>query len=73
VAQAVEVKKLKVDVARASGTFQCTICCANDVDTVLVPCGHLICGPCARHALAQRGECPFDRQRVQQLCPFFKP
>ncbi len=72
-----EVKKLRDEVAKGS-SFTCSICCAKDVDTVLVPCGHVMCSDCARSSLeagrAGGGPvCPFDRKRVDRTCPFFRP
>jgi len=73
-----EIKKLNESLKKASGSMVCQICFTTDVDTVLVPCGHLCCAGCTRqilqHAGGGRGAlCPFDRQRIERSCHFFKP
>lgn len=65
---------------RASGTqenekfkqsFQCGICLTNDVNRILLPCGHLICDSCIPQLRNRR--CPFDRKPFTGVAPFFKP
>jgi RNA polymerase sigma factor (sigma-70 family) len=57
--------------AAGSGSMTCPICFAQDVDSVLVPCGHTICATCARSLPQPR--CPFDRKQVTALLPFYRP
>jgi hypothetical protein len=34
---------LQTELDRIRQSFQCQICCINDVDQILAPCGHLLC------------------------------
>jgi len=47
----------------------CQICLTNEIECVLVPCGHTMCKACAR-SLRKR-ECPFDRRPIQSYVAFF--
>jgi hypothetical protein len=40
-------------------------------DTALVPCGHLLCGQCARALPTQ--QCPFDRRAFSATQVIFAP
>ena len=51
---------------------QCTICTERDVDTVLVPCGHTMCGTCVAQ-LREPKTCPFCRNRCPSSIKFFLP
>ena len=51
-------------------SLQCPICCANDVDAVLSPCGHALCRECAARVGHQ---CPFDRAAVRAVVKLFLP
>ncbi len=77
-AREASLREAEAKVAALQGTvtgfkesFQCNICMSNDCDTVLVPCGHTLCGECAGRLRDSR--CPFDRQRFTTHCKFFKP
>ena len=42
----------------------CKICCDNEIDTVLVPCGHIVaCGTCAS-ILKREGQCPICKKFI---------
>ena len=47
----------------------CAICQTHNVDTALVPCGHLLCAQCSR-SLPTR-TCPFDRSRIENTCKLY--
>lgn len=38
-----DAAKLRRQLDRINAAFLCSICCTNNVDTVLVPCGHMLC------------------------------
>lgn len=38
-----EAELLERRLKRIDKAFVCAICCTNDVDTVLAPCGHMMC------------------------------
>jgi hypothetical protein len=40
---------------------QCGICCSRPVDSVIVPCGHMLCGSCGVKCFNESTECPFCR------------
>lgn len=40
----------------------CGICLTNDTDTVIVPCGHMICSECAMSWFEEHCECPYCRE-----------
>ncbi|KAK8892128.1 hypothetical protein M9Y10_029351 [Tritrichomonas musculus] len=41
----------------------CSICFTNQVDTVVLPCGHTMCYECAIHWFQSSIECPFCREK----------
>ena len=41
----------------------CSICFTNEIDTVILPCGHTICYECAIHWFQSSIECPFCREK----------
>ncbi|PRQ42141.1 putative Zinc finger, RING/FYVE/PHD-type, ankyrin repeat-containing domain-containing protein [Rosa chinensis] len=45
----------------------CTICFDHRVDTAFVPCGHLICSPCAEKIQHQNLLCPFCHEVVENF------
>lgn len=38
-----EADRLKRKLAKVDKAFVCSICCTNDVDVILAPCGHMMC------------------------------
>mmetsp|Transcript_13007 Transcript_13007/g.23597 ORF Transcript_13007/g.23597 Transcript_13007/m.23597 type:complete len:118 (-) Transcript_13007:303-656(-) len=56
---------------KISESFICQICQSENVDIVLVPCGHLLCTAC-KGRLRTRA-CPFCRQRYQTTIKYFSP
>lgn len=40
----------------------CGICLTNETDTVIVPCGHMICAECASSWFEEHCECPYCRE-----------
>lgn len=48
----------------ASETRECPICKDKPKDTVLVPCGHMLCGGCAAKVIELRQHCPIGRERI---------
>ena len=38
-----EKDQLERKLKRLDKAFVCTICCTNDVDVILAPCGHMLC------------------------------
>lgn len=55
---------------KIKGAFQCQVCFQRDVDQILAPCGHLLCGACRESV---QTTCPFCRDRIRFVFPFFKP
>ena len=48
--------------------FTCSICYTNQVDALLVGCGHLLCHTCTAQC---RGQCPFCRTDFSQVARFY--
>lgn len=48
---------------------QCMICCENQKDALMVPCGHVsTCMACAQLQMSRHGgECPICRTKITQL------
>ena len=40
----------------------CGVCMSNETDTIIVPCGHMICSECARTWFEEHCECPYCRE-----------
>lgn len=38
-----EAERLERRLRRIDKAFVCSICCTNDVDTILATCGHMLC------------------------------
>ncbi len=55
---------------KIKAAFQCQVCFQRDVDQILAPCGHLLCGACREGV---QTTCPFCRERIRFVFPFFKP
>jgi len=61
----VEVDQNAYDVT-ADG--QCVVCMNSQVDTVLVPCGHIACcAKCAKRLIKRDMACPVCRQAIKQV------
>ncbi|EQC38856.1 hypothetical protein SDRG_03814 [Saprolegnia diclina VS20] len=58
----------KKDVLEA---MTCSVCFENDVNRVLVPCGHVFCSACVGRF--PRNKCPTCRQDISTHCAFHKP
>ena len=41
----------------------CSICFTNEIDTIILPCGHTMCYECALHWYQNSIECPFCREK----------
>jgi hypothetical protein len=48
----------------------CGICLCNEVDAIVVPCGHLICSECGQGWFKQHIECPYCRTSRARVRPF---
>ena len=66
-----ECARLQASLDASATAFQCSICCSQDVDSVLIPCGHTMCRSCVQ--ALRTPTCPFDRQQVKGFIPFYKP
>jgi len=71
--RAEEMSKVQDELVKMKAAFQCQICFQNDVQQILVPCGHLLCTPCKSTVRGLRQLCPFCRQGIQNSCAFYKP
>jgi len=48
--------------------LDCRICLENEVDSVFKPCGHTLCGECAKNIYNnQKRECSFCRQTIERI------
>eukprot|EP00301_Raphidiophrys_heterophryoidea_P002418 c11125_g1_i2.p1 GENE.c11125_g1_i2~~c11125_g1_i2.p1 ORF type:complete len:1118 (+),score=253.69 c11125_g1_i2:603-3956(+) len=65
-----QLEKMNATSEKLKSELTCKICFTNEVNIVIVPCGHLICAECSR-GTTQRC-CPFCRTAVAQVCKFFK-
>jgi hypothetical protein len=43
------------------------ICYARNKDTVLIPCGHMLCRTCAARVIGRGQPCPFCRRPIEKL------
>ena len=69
-----EVVGLRASCESLRSAWNCPICFARDVDTVLAPCGHTICASCLASLPGQPApQCPFDRRPVSGAIKLFKP
>ncbi|KAF9624036.1 hypothetical protein IFM89_007734 [Coptis chinensis] len=64
----------KVDTAvkeadSAKAAWSCRICLSAEVDTTIVPCGHVVCQRCS----AAVSRCPFCRLQVSKTIKLFRP
>eukprot|EP01105_Mastigella_eilhardi_P006814 TRINITY_DN18333_c0_g1_i2.p1 TRINITY_DN18333_c0_g1~~TRINITY_DN18333_c0_g1_i2.p1 ORF type:complete len:496 (-),score=118.15 TRINITY_DN18333_c0_g1_i2:56-1426(-) len=51
----------------------CAICFCNEVNSVVLPCGHMgLCIGCARDILRTRASCPFCRTTVKDVVQIYK-
>ena len=66
-----EMNKLAEKIEKMKNAFQCNICYSKEVDSILVPCGHMLCTDCINEIASRR--CPFDRERFTTTVPFYKP
>jgi len=49
---------------------KCRICSKNDIDTVLLNCGHVcVCKGCS----STIKNCPCCKESISKACPFYKP
>ena len=48
----------------------CAICYTQEVDCVIMPCGHTICHDCSNHWFKDSFECPFCREAQARSRPF---
>lgn len=62
--------KLRASLEAAKSAWNCAICFANEVNTVLSPCGHTICAPCLAALPSQT--CPFDRGAITGTTRIFR-
>mmetsp|Transcript_4073 Transcript_4073/g.8328 ORF Transcript_4073/g.8328 Transcript_4073/m.8328 type:complete len:96 (+) Transcript_4073:1-288(+) len=47
------------------GRNECRICCAEEANVVLLPCGHVFCEMCALHAKEGTESCHFCRAKPE--------
>eukprot|EP00466_Bigelowiella_natans_P004775 jgi/Bigna1/135000/aug1.27_g9708 len=62
---------LNARLKKIEDSYICHICESNKVDSVLVPCGHLICSTCKR--CLRKRECPFCRNAFRSSAKYFSP
>jgi hypothetical protein len=48
----------------------CGICFTEQVDSMVLPCGHLICSQCGRKWFAEHTECPYCREKLARFRTF---
>ena len=48
---------------KTNKTSECNICMENPKNTVLIPCGHVLCSGCSTNI----STCPFCRQNIAQI------
>ncbi|KAG0589167.1 hypothetical protein KC19_1G000400 [Ceratodon purpureus] len=53
----------------ARSAWTCRICLTNEVDTIVIPCGHVLCQRCST-ALSK---CPFCRRQVTKCQRIYRP
>lgn len=54
-----ECKKtvVKESISKESNALECQLCCANNINIALIPCGHMLCDTCALNL----NRCPYCR------------
>ncbi|PKA59238.1 E3 ubiquitin-protein ligase MUL1 [Apostasia shenzhenica] len=62
-----EIATKEADAAKAAWT--CRVCLGSEVDTTIVPCGHVLCDGCC--SVITR--CPFCRHQVSRKMKIFRP
>lgn len=53
----------------AKSAWTCRVCISNEVDTIVVPCGHVLCHRCS----AAVTRCPFCRRAVSKALRIYRP
>ena len=67
-----ELRVVSERLERLQSAHICSICQDNEVDKVLVRCGHRVCHSCEERLRATR-KCPFCREHYTAVIPYFKP
>ena len=62
--------EMAAEIDKIKAAFQCQVCFNRHVDQILAPCGHLLCGACRESV---QTTCPFCRERIRFIFPFYKP
>lgn len=57
------------DAEAAKAAWTCRVCLSGEVDTTVVPCGHVLCNRCA----AAVTRCPFCRNAVVKALRLYRP
>ena len=65
-----QISQLAAENERLKGNFVCQICMTDDVNKVIVPCGHMLCDGCLGRLRDRK--CPFCRQAFTTSVDFHK-
>lgn len=57
------------DAEAARTAWTCRVCLTNEVDTIVVPCGHVLCQRCSSAVT----RCPFCRHQVTKSQRIYRP
>lgn len=52
-----------------SNKFLCSVCMRDDIDSVINPCGHAICGGC----VSRLSNCPYCRTDISCVIKIYRP
>jgi len=66
------LEKIEEELKEAKEAAECCICMAETVDTIFMPCMHMICCNDCALKIGQGGSCPKCRQTVANLAKVFK-
>eukprot|EP01018_Ginkgo_biloba_P011710 Gb_03748 [translate_table: standard] len=57
----------EADTARAA--WSCRVCLSSEIDTIVIPCGHVLCQRCCSAV----SRCPFCRRQVSKALRMYRP
>ncbi len=64
-----QIESLIKENEKLKSSFICQICLTDDVDRIIIDCGHLICNNCLSKC---SGKCPFDRKRITKVANYYR-
>mmetsp|Transcript_4340 Transcript_4340/g.6628 ORF Transcript_4340/g.6628 Transcript_4340/m.6628 type:complete len:265 (-) Transcript_4340:177-971(-) len=72
-AQQMEMEEVQKATLAKDGDATCMVCLAHVSNFALVPCGHLVCGPCGTELRRRTNCCHMCRLRIQSMQRIYVP